>query len=80
MYGSSVRCSRRMCYLGSGCNTALFVQIKAEGTEVEISSQYENQYSVNIPFTVSCLSELRSYSLTITDIGILELAFKHVAI
>ena len=29
------------------------MQIKAEGTGVMISTDYENQYSVNIPFTVS---------------------------
>ena len=33
------------------------MQIKAEGTGVMISTDYENQYSVNIPFTVSVLTQ-----------------------
>ena len=39
------------------------LQIKAEGTQVLISTEYENQYSVNIPFVVSFYkSQQRAYA------------------
>ena len=46
-----------------GCNYLHALQIKAEGTQVLISTEYENQYSVNIPFVVSFYeSQQRAYA------------------